>query len=146
MTAKCYLKLADRGFTLLEIVITLVVASVLGAVLAQYMNTVLARSTKPIDFLQKTYSLNQVVELITADYQALEDDDGDHDLTTLQTNIQNGNITGNNPYYGKYTQVTKYIKFDGGSEALDDSGDNRVLKATITSTLNEQVIAVLFTK
>lgn len=131
----------------MEIIVTLTVAAVLGTIIVLYMDTSLTRSVEPIVLVQKTYSLNQIVEQMTADYKALENDDGVHNLTTLQTNIQDGNITGNDPYYGEYTQVTKYIKFDGGSEADDDSGDNRVLKATITSTSNEQVaITVLFTK
>lgn len=139
------LKLSLTGFTLLEIVVTLTVASVLGTIIFLYMNTSLTRSTEPVARIQTTYSLNQIVEQITADYKTLKDSNGDYNLTTLQGNIQNGNVVGNTPYYGEYTQVTGYIKFNvGRNEEPDSTGENRILKVAITS--NNQTTTVLFTK
>ena len=137
MRTKCYLKISDRGFTLLEIVITLVVASILGAVLAQYMSTVLARSTEPITFIQESFALNRIIEEMTTDYKNLLETDSDP-LETLK-----GYIDGNTPNYGQYTSVTKYILFSGGAE-VEDTTVKRILKATITSS--NQSVTVLFTK
>jgi len=127
------------GFTLLEIIVTLTVASVLGTVIFLYMNTSLTRSTEPIARIQKTYSLNQIVEQITADYKKLLDTDS-NPLATLQ-----GRIAGNT--YGQYTQQTAFITFSGPVSGLyseiTNSGD-RILKVAIT--LNNQTITVLFTK
>ena len=74
----------QKGFTLLEIIVTLTVASVLGTIIFLYMNTSLTRSTEPVTRIQTTYSLNQIVEQITADYKTLKDSNGDYDLATLQ--------------------------------------------------------------
>jgi len=85
------------------------------------------------------------VEQITADYKTLKGSNGDYDLATLRSNIENGNVIGNTPYYGEYTRVTGYIKFDvGRNEEPDGTGEDRILKATITA--NNQTITVLFTK
>ena len=142
MRTKCYLKISDCGFTLLEIVITLVVAAILGSVLAQYMNTVLARSTEPITFIQESFSLNRIIEEMTTDYKDLLETDSDP-LATLKTYIDNGNVDTNDPYYGQYSPVTGYILFSGGIET-PDATEKRILKATITKS--NQSITVLFTK
>lgn len=134
-----------RGFTLLEIIISLVVAAILGTVLIQFMSTSLIRSAEPVILVQKTFALNQLVEEMTADYKTLLDTDSDP-LATLKTYIDNGNNVASNPYYGSYTPSTEYIQFSGGNEITDVSGDDRVLKAVITSTSNTQSLTVLFTK
>jgi prepilin-type N-terminal cleavage/methylation domain-containing protein len=139
---KSRLIINDIGFTLLEIVITLVVASILGAVLAQYMSTVLARSAEPINFIQESFALNRIIEEMTTDYKDLLETDSDP-LETLKGYIDNGYIDGNIPYYGLYTPVTKYILFSGGAE-VEDTTVKRILKVTITSS--NQSVTVLFTK
>ncbi|MFH2219338.1 MAG: type II secretion system protein [Pseudomonadota bacterium] len=145
MKAKLHPVTSCRGFTLLEIIMTLVVAAILGTILVQYMSTGLTRSTEPITQVQKTYSLNQIIEFMTADYKKLLETDSDP-LVTLQTHIQDGNDSAKDPYFGEYSQQTGYIKFPvtGGSEMADATGDNNVLKAVISS--DNQSITVLFTK
>lgn len=135
----------SQGFTLLEIIMTLVVAVILGTILVQYMSTSLTRSTEPITQVQQAYSLNQIVEFMTADYESLLKTESDP-LGTLKTHIEGGNNSENIPYYGDYSQTTAYIKFPGtgGLETADATGDNNVLKAVITS--DNQSITVLFTK
>jgi len=123
----------DRGFTLLEIIITLVVAAILGTMLTQYMNTSLKRSAEPITLIQKTFSLNRIMEEMTADYHKLLETDSSP-LTTLDTNILSNK-------YGQYAAQTGFITFSGGNET---AGGDRILKATITA--NNQSITVLFTK
>jgi prepilin-type N-terminal cleavage/methylation domain-containing protein len=132
------------GFTLLEIIVTLTVASVLGTIIFLYMNTSLTRSTEPVTRIQKTYSLNQIAEQITADYKKLKGINGDYDLATLQTNIQNGNDDSKTPYYGEYSQSTKWLQFDSARDELPGDNGDRILKVAITS--NNQTITVLFTK
>ncbi|MBL7180143.1 MAG: prepilin-type N-terminal cleavage/methylation domain-containing protein [Desulfobacterales bacterium] len=54
MTAALIIHRNQKGFTLLEIIVTLTVASVLGTVIFLYMNTSLTRSVEPITLIQKT--------------------------------------------------------------------------------------------
>ena len=128
----------------MEIIVTLTVAAVLGTIIVLYMDTSLTRSVEPITLVQKSFSLNQIIEQMTADYKELLDTDSSIALTTLQTNIQNGNDDSDTPYYGEYSQSTKWLQFDSARNELSGDNGDRILKAVITS--NEQTITVLFTK
>jgi hypothetical protein len=84
------------------------------------------------------------MESMTADYKNLLLTDTDP-LTTFKNHVENGNSAENSPYYGEaYGVQTEYITFNGGNEDQDLSGDNQILKVTIT--LNEQSLIALFTK
>ena len=147
MTIKYYFITNERGLTILEIIITLVVAAILGTVLIRVMGTSLTRSSVPITLLQNTYSISQIIEEMTADYQELYNENTKkYDISTLKTYIENGNISSNSPYYGPYTlDYIGYIKFDASNnEIADASGDDRILK--VTATTNDQSLTVLFTK
>ena len=136
-----------KGFTILEIIITIVVAAILGTVLVQVMSTSLTRSAVPITLLQNTFSLSQIIEEMTADYEELYDENvKEYDISTLKTYIENGNIDTSTPYYGQYTRQTAFINFSGGGTEVnpDPTFNNRILKATISS--NNQSLTVLFTK
>ncbi|PQP34192.1 hypothetical protein C6A37_09055 [Desulfobacteraceae bacterium SEEP-SAG9] len=134
-----------NGFSLIEIIIALLVAALLGTVLIQYMSTSLIKSAEPVIMIQKGYSLNQVMESMTADYKNLLLTATDP-LTTFKNYVENGNSAENSPYYGEaYGVQTKYIAFDvGGDEKVPDPGDNQILKVTITR--NGQSLTALCTK
>ena len=133
-----------NGFSLIEIIIALLVAALLGTVLIQYMSTSLIKSAEPVIMIQKGYSLNHVMESMTADYKNLLLTATDP-LTTFKDYVENGNNPGSSTYYGEaYTVQTGYITFNGGNEEIDISGGNLILKVTIT--LNEQSLTALFTK
>jgi hypothetical protein len=83
------------------------------------------------------------MEKITAHYKYLLATDS-NPLTKFKTDIENGNVSENTPYFGDYSIQTAYITFSGGSEVLDTSGDNRVLKVIIYK--GDQSLAALFTK
>jgi len=59
----------NRGFTLLEILATLIIGGIMGAALFQIMGTNMVQSTTPIFWLDKAQTLNQVMDSITADYK-----------------------------------------------------------------------------
>lgn len=134
----------DRGFTLLEIIITFILAAVVGSMLVEYMGTSLKRGGEAVVMVQDGFSLNSVMEKITADYED-EYKNGSYSFAAFKDNIEKGNIITNTPYYGNYTIDTRYITFDGGGvEIKDTSGDNNLLKVTITA--NNQSLTVLFRK
>lgn len=138
------------GFTLLEVIITMTVAAILGTILFSFMSTNITGSITPLIRVQNANTLTRVFENITADYNKLNSDDIDHNtsvaLSTLNSHIDSGNVQTSNPYYGSYTIVYKgYISFDGsGNQIADSSGDNRVLKVTLRQ--GDQTITTLFTK
>jgi len=148
MITKLHSIINDRGLTILEIIVTIVIAAILGTVLVQVMSTSLTRSSVPITLLQNTYSINQIIEEMTADYEELYENvnEKEYDISTLKTYIENGNVSSNTPYYGPYSlDYIDYIKFDASyDEILDTSGDDIILKVTVSS--NNQSLTVLFTK
>jgi prepilin-type N-terminal cleavage/methylation domain-containing protein len=132
-----------RGFTLLEILVTLIVASILSAMLIQFLGSGMTRSTQPVIMAQRSLTLNQLLELMQADYHKLLVTDPTP-LDTFKTHVEGGNIDTNVPYFGSYTPQTAYIVLTGGNEAPDTSGEDRVLKVTIT--VQNHSLTALFTE
>lgn len=133
----------QRGFTLLEILITVIVAGILAAMFVEFMGTSMIRSAEPLISAKEGFSLSEVMEKMTADYKFLLTTDITP-LQTFKTHVENGNVVANDPYFGEYTPQTQYIDFQGGSEVVDTSGDNRTLKVTLTH--GDQTLVALFTK
>lgn len=126
-----------NGFTLIEIIITLVIASILGVVIFQYLGSALTRSADPIFRLKKSLSLQQVAENIHADYK----ENFSIDMAGLKAKIDNPSTSG----YGNYSVVTsKYIKFSNFQE-IDEPDPNikTMLKVTIKNDQNE-TLTMLF--
>jgi hypothetical protein len=138
------LQAQESGLTLLEIVVTFIIAAFLGSMLVEYMGTSLTRGGESVILVQDGFSLNGVMEKITADYENEYLNDS-YDFDTFKSNIENGNNAVMTPYYGDYTVQTSYIIFNGGNaEAPDSSGDNNILKVTIG--LGNQALTALFRK
>ena len=58
----------EYGFTLIEVIITLVVIAVVAAMIAVYFGTSYTQSSVPISRLMAAGKLNQIMEEITGDY------------------------------------------------------------------------------
>lgn len=143
MTATPALK-NQTGFTLIEVIVTLTVGAILGTMLVTYMGRTLADSVTPVLRVQNANTLGQVVENITANYNKLSSEDVNGALSTLSTNIKNGNKESSTPYYGLYDIVSNgYIVFDKGDENPGPL-DGRVLKITLKQ--GDQEITTLFTR
>lgn len=59
------------GFTLIEVIITIVVLAILAAMMVPYFGASLIRSSSPIVNLNKSQSLNLVMEKISVQYAAI---------------------------------------------------------------------------
>ncbi len=119
------------GFTLIEIIVTLVIAGIFGSILVVYFGGALTRSATPLERLDQALSLQSVMENITADYR----NNLRKDLEELQSRIDR--IDDND--YGSYTVIhNHFIKFVDGSEDLDTE-NMTLLKVTIQNAQGEQV-------
>lgn len=58
----------EYGFTLIEIIITLVVIGIVAAMMAAYFGTSITQSSAPVSRLKAVEKLNAIMEKITADY------------------------------------------------------------------------------
>jgi len=127
----------ESGFTLLEIIVTIIVAAIMGALMFQYLGTSLLRSSVPIQRLQTSFSLKKVMENITEDYKQ-----SPSALNTLKTKIGAEGTDQNNDY-GQYRVLTnQFIKFSGYVAVLDDTGTNDKLKVAIRNSLGETLITL----
>ncbi len=128
----------QKGFTLVEVIITILVASILGLIFIQFMGTSMTGSVESVTRVQNAFTIEQVMEKMTADYKKLVVESSTP-LATLQLRVSNGN-------YGSYTVKYKdYITFDGSGVQVSESGD-RILKVTIADVNGEQRLTALFTK
>jgi prepilin-type N-terminal cleavage/methylation domain-containing protein len=137
------LKGKSSGFTLLEVIIALIVGSILGAILLEFLGQTVYKSFEPIKMAQGNMELTAIVEKMHADYKKrllLSDDP----LVDFKDDIENN--TGN---YGDYTWSTSWVTFDGsGNEAQDNDPlspfYHRVLKVTVVRGQHE--ITTLYTR
>ena len=142
------------GFTFLEIVVTLIVAAILGAVLVEFMGTSMMRSAEPLIAVQKTADLTGVMERISADYDYLLEQDRWNNtnlaLSTLKTRVDSPVDPDYNLVDGQAPDtVTKYVSFSpAGSDYVEDAAEDTVnldiLKVTVDN--GEQELSALFTK
>ena len=139
------LTLNQKGFTLIEIIVTIIVASILGVMFLQYMGTNVTGSMEPVIRVQNAFTIEQVIEKITADYKKLMVE-STTPLATFKTHVQGGNNEANDPYFGPYTVVyNNYITFNESGVQVSESGD-KILKVTIADVNGEQRLTALFTK
>lgn len=59
---------SEKGFTLVEVIITIIVAAILGSFLITFMGTAVTRSADPIIRAQNLAAAGATMERITADY------------------------------------------------------------------------------
>ncbi len=79
----------NRGFTLIEVVVTIIVSAILAVLLVQVMSGHISRSYWALEKIDDGLVLREVIEIINADYRRLLTEDP-RPLVTLERAIQNG--------------------------------------------------------
>ncbi len=126
-------RMGQKGVTLLEVIVTLVVSSIFAIMVMQYMGSSMLRSADPLIMAQDSASLTATMEKITADYKWLHTDDNLTVLANLKTRIEDGIYN-----TGGTTVVNEYVKFvyvdppngEGYYEEEPDTVDLQILKVT----------------
>lgn len=135
----------ENGFTLFEVIITLIVASILGSIAYQFMGTSVVKSALSVNRVKDQFMLNGMIEEMTADYRNfvvisdnISQELGDTDLIAFKEDVDNK--------YGK-----DYGQYEIGSEKyasmyiqLDSDQGNRVLKVSLKK--GDQTVTALFTR
>jgi prepilin-type N-terminal cleavage/methylation domain-containing protein len=123
-----------RGFTLIEIVVSLIVASILGVILVSFMGSNVMQSANPVLLSQNGAYLNQIMENMGADYKYLMATSATP-LTAFITNVgaEGSSQTRYADISHPYTVVHNHrISFPSGSpvtEQTDNAG--KILKVTV---------------
>jgi prepilin-type N-terminal cleavage/methylation domain-containing protein len=105
------IKIDSKGFTLVEIIVTIVAAGILGAIFVQLMGTALNSSWNSVEIVRDESNGERLMERIIGEYVALINNDPDNALGTIDDyhgqTIYGINITAN------------YIQFNaGGNEVI----------------------------
>jgi len=130
---------SQSGFTLLEVIITLVIASILGTMLIQLTGSNMSRSSKTVNMVQNGFSVAQVVEEITKDYRGWIKDSPAQSISSFKNNYVD-------PYAGGGISIqSSYADIDEGMD-----GAIEILRVTV-SKLDEnsnvtQSLMTVFTK
>ena len=143
MKTKSWSIFNNHGFTLLEVVITLIVGSILGAILVQFMGTSMKNSFAPVIMVQNANGVHEIMEKLNSDYKwrLMTSDDP---LGDFEGDVDDGNVDTNDPYFGEYARTTEYIVFDDDGNEESDDTELRILKVKITH--GGQSLTALFTK
>jgi len=140
------------GFTLLEVIVTIVVAAIMGVFFAQFVGTSVIHSADPVYRLQNLSGATHIMEYMTADYKRLAVTQSNF-LAIFKDYVAYGNLatkpTGyeGNPYYGSYTIVSnKYVRFTATRTEEDDPDQvsGKMLKVSIRR--GDQTVTALFTR
>jgi len=113
-------KQREKGFTLLEIIVTLTIAAILGTIMVAYMGTALTKSGEPVIRSRQLYELQQVMENIKSTY--LKNADATDALVRLQKYVCPNTATTSpscTEDYTNYRIVAKGIIFDPSPNSAD---------------------------
>jgi prepilin-type N-terminal cleavage/methylation domain-containing protein len=122
-----------KGFTLLEVIITLVVAAIASTMLVQFMRSHVVQSVRPVLMLQRDYQAVQGMENITMEYR----DQLERDIFNISNFKSNLKTYANDD---ALTVSSVQIDFDEeGNEISSQSG--RYLKVIVGNS-NMHVISV----
>jgi prepilin-type N-terminal cleavage/methylation domain-containing protein len=107
------MKIGSKGFTLVEIIVTIVAAGILGVIFMHLMGTALNASWNAVEIVRDESNGEGVMERIIAEYVALINNDPGNALSTID------NYHGQTDTDTGITITTQYIVFDaGGNEVL----------------------------
>jgi len=123
------------GFTLLELVLTIVLAGFVMIMISPFFQSGVTESHRPAWRLQDAVALQRTMENMRGAYgMTLKDTTA---LQTLSTNIGAAGSSFTNPY-GTYTVLeNSYVRFkNNGAEKDEDAGGTSMVKVTICSTAN----------
>ena len=119
-----------RGFTLIEIIVTVLIVAVFGAMMMAFLSDSMVKSSQSVTRLERIPDLNKVMVNIISDYKKTLPP-----LSTLKTNIDN------HYYPGTYTVIeNNYIQFDGSY--TETPGGTTILKVTIKNNQGETLTAL----
>jgi prepilin-type N-terminal cleavage/methylation domain-containing protein len=124
---------SDGGFTLVEVILTLVVAAIMSVFFIHFMGAASSFSWKSVEIVTGDAETEGKMEEIIAYYTSKINDDPDTALTAV-VSTYNGQSTND------ILVTTQYIGFDaGGSEIDPPTSVTFVLKVTAKGPANELV-------
>jgi prepilin-type N-terminal cleavage/methylation domain-containing protein len=129
----------SRGFTLIEVIITIVIVAILGTFLVSYMSGGITKSSIPVIWVKQEFNLFETMEKITVDYQKAVSSTSfaSSELDTFRSAIT--------PPQGM-TVTPDYINIARGDGTLttEDSTTGLILRVKLQK--GDQSVTALFTR
>ena len=121
----------ENGFTLIEVIATVIAMGILAAFFMHFMGTALEDSWQSVEVVADEAKAEGLMEKIIADYVELMNGNNYENALTIIANRETSYES--DPKYGMPI-LTEYIVFDSnGVEQPDTAGENRNLKVTVES-------------
>jgi prepilin-type N-terminal cleavage/methylation domain-containing protein len=142
-------KPSNQGFTLIEIIISLIVFGIMGSMLVTMGQTALTRSAELVGITRNAYNLEAVMENINSDYISMINPNN-MNASILDDLISNLNTAGY--YHSAYTYtVDSIVRFNGyvagsGNTLVPGavSANGGVMRVTISDASGMRLTALFF--
>ncbi len=130
------------GFTLLELIVAIIIAAIMGSMLVSFTGTALQKSAVPAISMARFYERNQVADNIIADYKADYLHRFSGALQDFADTINSGGTYNSNPYV---TVTAQFIEYDANfNENPDADGSEGILRVNVASTSGEGGLTTTF--
>lgn len=116
---------SSRGFSLVEVIATIIVMGILAAFFVHFMGTAQTESWKSVELVAGEAEAEAKLEEIIAYFTSKINNDPANALNAVKTSDFGSDV------------VMDYIEFQGGTETILSSGTSTTLKVTITSPGND---------
>jgi len=136
-------KMTSNGFTLLEVIITLLVASILGTMIYTFLGTSITKSGIPVNLVREDFEFVSVLEKITDDYrQEIETAGASFDLAAFVSTIDSA--TKVNALYGSTVDSVTIVSTAFDASGNETGSDNNIKKVTLQQ--GDSILTVLLTQ
>ena len=130
----------NKGFSLIEIIVIIIVASVAFTMIFKYFGPFITDSSAPVHRLNSAMELKQTAELIIENY---------HQNTSANLNFLKNNLSTNPYIYGQnftveYNQFVKFVNQNDTAIATGDPED--LLKIKIRHNKTNEAITLLLVR
>lgn len=147
---KSHILRSRQGFTLIEVVISLIVAGIMGTMLVTMGQTALTRSAGLVNLTRNAYNLETVMENINSDYISMinPDNTGQSILDDLATRLP----VATNYAPAGYAYTVNMLRFDdfvdGDGETLvvpeNTPQNGNIMRVTISDASGMSLTALFF--
>ena len=139
------------GFTLLEILVTIIISAIIATLLAQFIGGHSWRSFSPLQAFGRSMALQETMSDISSDFRQLLIAETTP-LVTLQENIADGDYWSGEVYENDMQATTYCLNFNpSGSRSWQEgdknstcAADHTILKVTLA--YDTQTLTALFTR
>lgn len=137
------LKRQPQGFTLIEVILTITVASIFSAMMFAYFGTSLRESANPVIHLQRALFLTETAERITAHYMEIKSDPTWTANKFKKYILDNSNTLKYGHNYSIPKQDIHLV--DDNNEIVDEDDDILIIKIASPYQTSSETITLLFT-